>query len=33
METLEICSVPPGKFRIICSSIDKLGKQTFKQMN
>ncbi|ESQ50123.1 hypothetical protein EUTSA_v10001912mg [Eutrema salsugineum] len=26
---LEICGVPPEKFRIICSSIDKLDKQSF----
>jgi hypothetical protein len=32
METLEICGAPPEKFRIVCSSIDKLDKPTFKQM-
>ncbi|KAM6552868.1 hypothetical protein CsatB_013630 [Cannabis sativa] len=29
---LEICGVPPGKFRTICSSIDKLDKQPFDQI-
>jgi len=29
---LEICSVPPQKFRTVCSSIDKLDKQTFEQV-
>ncbi|KAM2700516.1 hypothetical protein EV2_002438 [Malus domestica] len=29
---LEICGVPPEKFRTICSSIDKLDKQSFEQM-
>ncbi|GAV78911.1 HGTP_anticodon domain-containing protein/tRNA-synt_His domain-containing protein [Cephalotus follicularis] len=29
---LEICGVPPEKFRTICSSIDKLDKQTFEQV-
>ncbi|XP_044510864.1 histidine--tRNA ligase, cytoplasmic-like [Mangifera indica] len=29
---LEICGVPPEKFRTICSSIDKLDKQTFEQI-
>ncbi|XVF00489.1 hypothetical protein REPUB_Repub04eG0005300 [Reevesia pubescens] len=29
---LEICGVPPGKFRTICSSIDKLDKQSFEQV-
>uniref|UniRef100_A0A2P2J5Q7 Histidine--tRNA ligase, cytoplasmic n=1 Tax=Rhizophora mucronata TaxID=61149 RepID=A0A2P2J5Q7_RHIMU len=29
---LEICGVPPEKFRSICSSIDKLDKQTFEQV-
>ncbi|KHF97925.1 hypothetical protein F383_14177 [Gossypium arboreum] len=28
---LEICGVPPAKFRTICSSIDKLDKQSFEQ--
>ncbi|KAL6315297.1 hypothetical protein AAG906_000387 [Vitis piasezkii] len=29
---LDICGVPPEKFRTICSSIDKLDKQTFEQI-
>ncbi|KAF2290464.1 hypothetical protein GH714_013442 [Hevea brasiliensis] len=29
---LEICGVPPEKFRTICSSIDKLDKQSFEQV-
>ncbi|XP_021283077.1 histidine--tRNA ligase, cytoplasmic [Herrania umbratica] len=29
---LEICGVPPAKFRAICSSIDKLDKQSFEQV-
>ncbi|KAK6289470.1 hypothetical protein POUND7_001011 [Theobroma cacao] len=29
---LEICGVPPAKFRTICSSIDKLDKQSFEQV-
>ncbi|GLT36293.1 hypothetical protein SLA2020_106990 [Shorea laevis] len=29
---LEICGVPPEKFRSICSSIDKLDKQSFEQV-
>uniref|UniRef100_A0A7N0ZZC4 Histidine--tRNA ligase, cytoplasmic n=1 Tax=Kalanchoe fedtschenkoi TaxID=63787 RepID=A0A7N0ZZC4_KALFE len=29
---MEICGVPPQKFRTICSSIDKLDKQTFEQI-
>ncbi|CAK9326093.1 unnamed protein product [Citrullus colocynthis] len=29
---LEICGVPPEKFRTICSSIDKLDKQSFDQI-
>ncbi|CAK9146136.1 unnamed protein product [Ilex paraguariensis] len=29
---LEICGVPPDKFRTICSSIDKLDKQSFEQI-
>ena len=29
---LDICGVPPEKFRTICSSIDKLDKQTFAQI-
>ncbi|KAM1030022.1 hypothetical protein FF1_033925 [Malus domestica] len=29
---LEICGVPPEKFRTICSSIDKLDKQPFEQI-
>ncbi|RID71041.1 hypothetical protein BRARA_C03005 [Brassica rapa] len=29
---LEICGVPAEKFRTICSSIDKLDKQTFEQV-
>ncbi|XP_020107018.1 histidine--tRNA ligase, cytoplasmic-like [Ananas comosus] len=29
---LEICGVPPEKFRTVCSSIDKLDKQTFEQI-
>ncbi|KAL6840961.1 hypothetical protein ACP4OV_029221 [Aristida adscensionis] len=29
---LEICGVPPEKFRTVCSSIDKLDKQTFEQV-
>lgn len=29
---LEICGVPPEKFRAICSSIDKLDKQSFDQI-
>ncbi|XP_022718463.1 histidine--tRNA ligase, cytoplasmic-like [Durio zibethinus] len=29
---LEICGVPPTKFRTICSSIDKLDKQSFEQV-
>ncbi|XP_047330175.1 histidine--tRNA ligase, cytoplasmic-like [Impatiens glandulifera] len=29
---LDICGVPQGKFRTICSSIDKLDKQTFLQI-
>ncbi|GAB2224278.1 hypothetical protein Droror1_Dr00005030 [Drosera rotundifolia] len=29
---LEICGVPPEKFRTICSSIDKLDKQSFDQV-
>ncbi|PON95174.1 Aromatic amino acid lyase [Trema orientale] len=29
---LEICGVPPEKFRTICSSIDKLDKQPFDQI-
>ncbi|KAL5655517.1 hypothetical protein ACJX0J_034836, partial [Zea mays] len=29
---LEICGVPPQKFRTVCSSIDKLDKQTFEQV-
>ncbi|XP_050107195.1 histidine--tRNA ligase, cytoplasmic-like isoform X2 [Malus sylvestris] len=28
----EICGVPPEKFRTICSSIDKLDKQSFEQI-
>ncbi|XP_030948876.1 histidine--tRNA ligase, cytoplasmic-like [Quercus lobata] len=29
---LDICGVPPQKFRTICSSIDKLDKQPFEQI-
>jgi histidyl-tRNA synthetase len=29
---LEICGVPAQKFRTVCSSIDKLDKQTFEQV-
>ncbi|KAI3833309.1 hypothetical protein MKW98_006408 [Papaver atlanticum] len=29
---LEICGIPPEKFRTICSSIDKLDKKTFEQI-
>nr|XP_023916763.1 histidine--tRNA ligase, cytoplasmic-like isoform X3 [Quercus suber] len=29
---LDMCGVPPEKFRTICSSIDKLDKQTFEQI-
>ncbi|KAJ8430423.1 hypothetical protein Cgig2_025850 [Carnegiea gigantea] len=29
---LDICGVPPEKFRTICSSIDKLDKQSFEQV-
>lgn len=29
---MEICGVPPEKFRTICSSIDKLDKQSFQQI-
>ncbi|CAO2834412.1 unnamed protein product [Amaranthus hypochondriacus] len=29
---LDICGVPPEKFRTICSSIDKLDKQSFEQI-
>ncbi|XP_015957226.1 histidine--tRNA ligase, cytoplasmic [Arachis duranensis] len=29
---MEICGVPPEKFRTICSSIDKLDKQSFEQI-
>ncbi|KAG6719500.1 hypothetical protein I3842_03G009000 [Carya illinoinensis] len=29
---LEICGVPPEKFRTICSSVDKLDKQSFEQI-
>ncbi|KAI3849978.1 hypothetical protein MKW92_018310 [Papaver armeniacum] len=29
---LEICGVPPEKFRTICSSIDKLDKKSFEQV-
>ncbi|KAK8660270.1 hypothetical protein V6N13_051202 [Hibiscus sabdariffa] len=29
---LDICGVPPAKFRTICSSIDKLDKQSFEQV-
>jgi hypothetical protein len=29
---LEICGVPPEKFGTICSSIDKLDKQSFEQV-
>lgn len=29
---LDICGVPPVKFRTICSSIDKLDKQSFEQI-
>ncbi|KAL9663616.1 hypothetical protein QQ045_019007 [Rhodiola kirilowii] len=29
---MEICGVPPQKFRTICSSIDKLDKQSFEQI-
>jgi histidyl-tRNA synthetase len=29
---LEVCGVPPEKFRTVCSSIDKLDKQTFEQV-
>jgi histidyl-tRNA synthetase len=29
---LEICGVPHEKFRTVCSSIDKLDKQTFEQV-
>ncbi|PKI66608.1 hypothetical protein CRG98_012950 [Punica granatum] len=29
---LEICGVPPEKFRTICSSVDKLDKQSFDQI-
>ncbi|KAG8067212.1 hypothetical protein GUJ93_ZPchr0005g14726 [Zizania palustris] len=29
---LEICGVPPEKVRTVCSSIDKLDKQTFEQV-
>ncbi|XP_002525505.2 histidine--tRNA ligase, cytoplasmic [Ricinus communis] len=29
---LEICGVPPEKFRTICSSVDKLDKQSFSQV-
>ncbi|PSS13456.1 Histidine--tRNA ligase [Actinidia chinensis var. chinensis] len=29
---LDICGLPPEKFRTICSSIDKLDKQSFEQI-
>ncbi|KAF5799165.1 putative histidine--tRNA ligase [Helianthus annuus] len=29
---LDICGVPAGKFRTVCSSIDKLDKQSFEQI-
>lgn len=29
---MQICGVPPEKFRTICSSIDKLDKQSFQQI-
>jgi hypothetical protein len=29
---MQICGVPPEKFRTICSSIDKLDKQPFDQI-
>lgn len=29
---MQICGVPPEKFRTICSSIDKLDKQSFQQV-
>jgi hypothetical protein len=29
---MQICGVPPEKFRTICSSIDKLDKQPFEQI-
>ncbi|KAJ3681679.1 hypothetical protein LUZ60_014252 [Juncus effusus] len=29
---MDICGVPPEKFRTVCSSIDKLDKQTFDQV-
>lgn len=29
---MEICGVPPQKFRTVCSSIDKLDKQSFDQI-
>lgn len=29
---MQICGVPPEKFRTICSSIDKLDKQSFEQI-
>lgn len=29
---MEICGVPAAKFRTICSSIDKLDKQSFDQI-
>lgn len=29
---LEICGVPSHKFRTVCSSIDKLDKQSFEQI-
>jgi histidyl-tRNA synthetase len=29
---LEICGVPPEKFRTVCSSIDKLDKLTFEEV-
>lgn len=29
---LEICGIPSEKFRTVCSSIDKLDKQTFEHV-
>jgi len=29
---MQICGVPPEKFRTICSSIDKLDKQSFEEI-
>lgn len=29
---MQICGVPPEMFRTICSSIDKLDKQSFQQI-